>query len=389
MKHHNSFRLLILALFLLAPALTEAKRPREVKIHLYPGYCTDTQCFVSGRIVTASRWISRAKKRKSRWRSLFATVRRFTRKTIAFASLKLDFPHTSKTVLTDQKGYFQTSLPAPPLSHHVKRPAKAPHTKASTRPTSRPSTRATSQPSTQPQRPSLWPPWKQKPPQREGLIPFRATLLHTQSRRLRAKVTQGILVTPPAPKGLIVISDLDDTLIRTYVTKKTKLIYGAVFRNAAQVPIIPGALTFLRTLLRRGHRRHGTLHYVTGSPVQLYDRITHLFRLHRFPVGGLNMKYLTGSRAKGLFQQTNYKLNLIRPLLRHFPKHRFVLLGDSGEKDAHVYATIRNEFPKQVAGIFIHLVTPRPPRLPNMQGIFFFRDYRKALAHARKLRLLQ
>lgn len=51
-----------------------------------------------------------------------------------------------------------------------------------------------------------------------------------------------------------------------------------------------------------------------------------------------------------------YKLDTLRQRIEAFPGHRFVLIGDSGERDPEVYAQIQSEFPRQVERIFIRKV---------------------------------
>ena len=48
---------------------------------------------------------------------------------------------------------------------------------------------------------------------------------------------------------------------------------------------------------------------------------------------------------------------VIEPILRAYPKRKFILVGDSGEKDPEVYGAIAVKFPEQVTRIFIRDVT--------------------------------
>jgi len=56
-----------------------------------------------------------------------------------------------------------------------------------------------------------------------------------------------------------------------------------------------------------------------------------------------------------------YKPPVIEELLRQFPKRRFVLVGDSGEKDPEIYGALARKHPSQVIQIFIRDVTGEPP----------------------------
>ena len=59
-----------------------------------------------------------------------------------------------------------------------------------------------------------------------------------------------------------------------------------------------------------------------------------------------------------------------------------MLLGDSGEKDPEVYATLRQEHDGAVAATYIHLVTPEAPESPRFAGALAFRDYAAVLRDA-------
>ena len=54
------------------------------------------------------------------------------------------------------------------------------------------------------------------------------------------------------------------------------------------------------------------------------------------------------------------KPQAIEPILAAFPRRRFVLVGDSGEKDPEVYGALARTHPDQIVRIFIRDVTDEP-----------------------------
>ena len=48
-----------------------------------------------------------------------------------------------------------------------------------------------------------------------------------------------------------------------------------------------------------------------------------------------------------------YKLNIIKKIINDFPKRKFILVGDSGEKDPEVYAAATKLFPKNIIKVCI------------------------------------
>jgi phosphatidate phosphatase APP1 len=53
---------------------------------------------------------------------------------------------------------------------------------------------------------------------------------------------------------------------------------------------------------------------------------------------------------------TETKPAQIEPILQRYPGRKFVLVGDSGEQDPEVYASIARKYPDQIARIYIRNV---------------------------------
>jgi phosphatidate phosphatase APP1 len=291
-------------------------------------------------------------------------VRRFTRKGAANARVTLTLGPQSFTTDTDAKGYFrfQGQLPT-------------------SRPTQQPTQDPTSVPSAC-NRP-FWGSDHTAPiPATAGILPFSLIVETNENgngKRYKAPPYHGFLVYRSANRGIHVITDLDDTLIWTYVTQKTKLAKQALFDDVRKVKAIDGAISFLETLLcKPSNQGGGTLHYLSGSPTRLFDRILRIFRLHRFPLGSLTLRPLSNTKAASQSQQSLYKIVEIRRILRTYPQEQFVLVGDNGEKDPVIYNTIRNESPKQIRAILIHQVKPLTLEQQALSNTFYFKDYKDA-----------
>jgi phosphatidate phosphatase APP1 len=59
--------------------------------------------------------------------------------------------------------------------------------------------------------------------------------------------------------------------------------------------------------------------------------------------------------------------------MERFPQRRFLLIGDSGEKDPEVYDVLRQRFPAQIVGILIR-IPPEQNSLDRKAGMEYFRD---------------
>ena len=154
--------------------------------------------------------------------------------------------------------------------------------------------------------------------------------------------------------GWSVISDIDDTIKISEVGDKDALLRNTFCRPFKSVPGMSEVYRGWAT------SRNARFHYVTASPWQLYLPLSEFTRASGFPAGTFQMEQF---RAKdpsvfSLFASPErYKPGAIEPLFRQFPKRRFVLVGDSGEKDPEIYGALARKFPNQVLRIYIRDVT--------------------------------
>jgi phosphatidate phosphatase APP1 len=104
--------------------------------------------------------------------------------------------------------------------------------------------------------------------------------------------------------------------------------------------------------------------YVSASPWQLYLPLAEFVRSNGFPAGTFYLKQfrLKDENFWSLFQNPEkYKPVVIEPLMKRFPHRKFVLVGDSGERDPEVYGALARRYPGQVTRIFIRDVTDDEP----------------------------
>ena len=176
-----------------------------------------------------------------------------------------------------------------------------------------------------------------------------------------------------SPAGLSVISDIDDTLKITQVPAGRQVaVENTFFREFRAAP---GMAALYRDLAARG----AVFHYVSGGPWQLYGPLSDfLFSAAAgFPEGSFHMKDLWLSPLSlktwvGLTrlvgdENATYRQKVVQigTLLRRFPRRRFILVGDSGEKDPEVYRAVRQRFPGQVQEIRIRDVTNARVKNPD------------------------
>lgn len=191
-------------------------------------------------------------------------------------------------------------------------------------------------------------------------VSFETVLPENDRRRFLGRVQ----LIPPT--GLSVISDIDDTIKITEVRDRKAMLANTFLREFQPVP---GMADLYRQLAQQG----AAFHYVSGSPWQLYEPLSQFVRGSNFPPGTFHLKHFRLSDPSSLSKlssQEDYKPPIIESLLAAFPGRRFVLIGDSGEKDPEIYAGIARKHPKQVAAIFIRNVSDEAADNPRMLKAF-------------------
>jgi len=167
--------------------------------------------------------------------------------------------------------------------------------------------------------------------------------------------------------GITVVSDIDDTIKVTEVRDRK-----ATLRNTFARPF--RAVDGMAAAYERWGREAGVaFHYVSASPWQLAPGLTEFARSNSFPAGTWHLKAFRWNDESffNLFQSPEaYKLGVLEPLVGQFPGRTFVFVGDSGEKDPEIYATLARKFPGQTARIFIRDVTGESADAPRYKDAF-------------------
>jgi len=197
---------------------------------------------------------------------------------------------------------------------------------------------------------------------------------HKISARLLGKrpfrVEPGRLLVWPKKAGVVVISDIDDTVLDTKVTSKIKMLKGVLMKSARDLNTFKGAPPLFRVWAKRRY----PVVFVSGSPVNLYSRLQHFLTLTRFPAAPLLLKELGKDK---LTEQKGYKLRQIKKALDLLPGYKMILVGDSGEADPEVYAEVARRYPKRVKVVAIHRVTKESASAARFKGQVLFSKYRK------------
>ncbi|KAF9244132.1 hypothetical protein BU15DRAFT_59474 [Melanogaster broomeanus] len=164
-----------------------------------------------------------------------------------------------------------------------------------------------------------------------------------------------IMRIPITNSALRVISDIDDTVKVSRVPDGARAIFHNVFVKDLGETVIPEMGEWYDKMWKRGVR----FHYVSNSPFELLPVLNRFLSISRLPPGSIRLRSYAGrSLFNGLLSApaTRKRANVVE-VLDHFPHSRFLLVGDSGEQDLELYASLARDRPTQIAGVFIRDVS--------------------------------
>lgn len=291
---------------------------RPVSLVPYRGYGNGETFRASGRVLLDA-GIGSQGPSDPLWKNLVNTWRRLESDEVPGARVALDLGGRHVEAVTDGEGYFSFVLPSPP---------------------------------------GLAPGWRELPVE---IIALPAEL----SGRPRAGATRLRVLTPPPDARFAVVSDLDDTVVETGVTRKLVMARNVFLRNAHTRMPFPGVAAFYRALARpradaapsaaaAPERVGNPLFYVSASPWNLYDLIARFLSLQGLPEGPLLLRDLGLERGRVVLGSSeDHKLAQLRRLFETYPTLSWILVGDSGERDPEIYAEMVRSHPGRVLAIYV------------------------------------
>jgi phosphatidate phosphatase APP1 len=192
-------------------------------------------------------------------------------------------------------------------------------------------------------------------------VPFAVMLAPGDTRQFTGRIF------PLSDAGVSVISDIDDTIKITEVRDREATLRNTFLREFRPAP---GMAEFYQALARSNH---ASFHYVSASPWQLYEPLSEFARSNGFPAGTFHLKPFRWKDRSffSLFADpVKYKLGVLEPLLKKFPNRKFILIGDSGERDPEIYGQLARKFPEQIERIYIRDVTNESGESPRYESAF-------------------
>ena len=185
-------------------------------------------------------------------------------------------------------------------------------------------------------------------------IPFNIQVLNSRST---FKVFKGEMLIPSEDASFGVISDIDDTILKTGVTSflKIKLFYNTFFKKPGSREEIPEASRFLNLL--KGEEAKNPFFYVSNSPFSLYEYLDTFLALYNFPKGAILLRDIRSSKVEPLFvRNQEHKFKEISNIFKTYPNMKFILIGDTAELDFKVFSDLYESYPSNIKQIYMREV---------------------------------
>ena len=317
-------------------------------IHILPywGYGTPQNLLVKGRVLQ-DEGIKLKEKEPSLLENLWNMYKRFATDEVPNARLKVSLAELHQEVTTNKEGFFELEFQLEQALEHDQ----------------------------------LW-------------QPVELSLLHPETPgKDILNQAEVMVIRDNARFGII--SDIDDTIVHTAATDLLKMIRIVYLGNAESRRPFEGVSEFYQALQKGKEQENNPIFYVSSSAWNMYDVFTQFMELNDIPKGPLFLKDIEFDlESLFSFKHEIHKLEQIQPIFERFPQLPFILIGDSGQKDAEIYVNLAKQYPNRILAILIRDVVPRNTQrqqelkalaaaiAPTSTQFLLFHDTQEAIAYA-------
>lgn len=277
--------------------------PDQILIQPYRGYANSEKLFLKGRVME-DEGLSDGN-HESKRRNFLDSLKRLETDEIPGATIEIKVNDQSFTTNTDQEGYFS-----------VNQDWQAPV-----------------------DNPSRW-----------HAVAYELSSHFNGDKTIQA-TGEVFLPSPNAEYGII--SDIDDTVLQTFVTStlKLKMLVATFLRNANQRLPMEGIVDLFQAFEKGSDGlKENPIFYVSSSPWNIYDMLEQFIAVRKLPKGPILLRDY-GIDPSGPF--SNHKLVTITHILEMYPDLPFIMLGDTASKDGDFYLELAQRFPGRIKAIYI------------------------------------
>ena len=163
-----------------------------------------------------------------------------------------------------------------------------------------------------------------------------------------------VVVDPEARVGLV--SDIDDTIVVTWLPRMMLAAWNSFVLRTNTRTKVAGMAEFYGEILK--DHPNAPVFYLSTGAWNTFPAMQEFIHANGLPIGPLLMTDW-GPTPTGLFRSgQEHKVKQLRNLMITFPNIRWVLVGDDGQHDPHIYNELAREHPQRIAGIAIRELNP-------------------------------
>lgn len=168
--------------------------------------------------------------------------------------------------------------------------------------------------------------------------------------------SEGKLFVPKITK-FAVISDIDDTIMKSYSATIFRRLYELISKNPYRRKVFENTIEWYQELADEKYpgNESRAFFYVSSSEWNLYEYLNVVFKQNKLPEGIFLLNSLRTLRSFWKTGKTGHEGKLLRigRLMHTFPHVKFLLIGDNTQKDPEIYEEIVSKYPDQIKAMMI------------------------------------
>jgi phosphatidate phosphatase APP1 len=274
-------------------------------IQPYYGYGNKNEVFVHGRVIE-NNILSKPIHKYRIWDNIIAMYKRYVSDSIPNVNVQISFNGQTQQVCSNSLGYFDTTF------------------------------------------------YLEKPIDHDWLKVGFKLLDHIQDNQENVTASGHVMVSERNSQFGI-ISDVDDTILISKATKFIKKLRLLLLKNAHTRLPFEGVAALYHALQKgKTGNYFNPIFYVSSSSWKLYDLLIEFCEVRGIPKGPFFLRTSRLDQFKFISSiHLDHKLQQIERIMAMYPDLKFILIGDSGQKDPEIYLQVAKDFPGRVEAVFI------------------------------------
>lgn len=189
-------------------------------------------------------------------------------------------------------------------------------------------------------------------------LPFGWHTIKVKGKNITGEIhsSEGKVFVPEITK-FAVISDIDDTIMKSYSATIFRRLYELISKNPYRRKVFENTIDWYQELAEEENpgNESRAFFYVSSSEWNLYEYLNVVFKQNKLPEGIFLLNSIRTLKSFWKTGKTGHEGKLIRigRLMNTFPDVKFLLIGDNTQKDPEIYEEIVSKYPNQIKAVLI------------------------------------